>query len=190
MLLTNYFPNAPLFCQISFQNSRIIGRIHRRWPFFTRTQTTNIIWRHKPDRRKHLKQETQMQSYDQSYWSTPASGLKIQDLQTEFQPMKYSEHIILLQAVCRFCTIRDCCDLSTHCGSCLVPKLNWQMHCNYKFYLLLWNCKGLHIKGKVNMLKADKISAGCQHLLKLFTFREQSSDNRRPVAFPAYLLVS
>lgn len=98
--------------------------------------------------------------------------------------------IILLQAVCRFCTIRDCCDLSTHCGSCLVPKLNWQMHCNYKFYLLLWNCKGLHIKGKVNMLKADKISAGCQHLLKLFTFREQSSDNRRPVAFPAYLLVS
>lgn len=148
------------------------------------------LYEDKPDRRKHLKQETQMQSYDQSYWSTPASGLKIQDLQIEFQPVKYSEHIILLQAVCRFCTIRDCCDLSTHCGSCLVPKLNWQMHCNYKFYLLLWNCKGLHIKGKVNMLKADKISAGCQHLLKLFTFREQSSDNRRPVAFPAYLLVS
>nr|AAA49088.1 transcription factor 4 [Gallus gallus]CAA45573.1 transcription factor 4 [Gallus gallus] len=45
------------------------------------------------------KQETQMQSYDQSYWSTPASGLKIEDLQIEFQPTKYSEHIILLQAV-------------------------------------------------------------------------------------------
>lgn len=148
LYISRWCPNW--FCSLPgspCHSSRVISRLDRRWPLLIRTWTTQIIWRHKPDRREKKKQNTWSkkcncnptikatgQHFHQKWRWEEAHPI-------ERQPMRCLQHVILLQAVCRFCTIRDCLDLSTHRGSCLVPKLNWQMHCNYKFYLLLWNCK-------------------------------------------------
>lgn len=95
-------------------SSRVINRLDRRWPLLIRTWTTQIIWRHKPDRRRRKKtleaRNANVILRSKQLVNTSIRSEDREAHQIERQPMRCLQQIILLQAVCRFCIIRDCLD--------------------------------------------------------------------------------
>lgn len=109
----------------------------RQWPcFLALTDRTHTLW-HQSEKTDHSKQ-------------TPTKAVRSWDC-SGAKPLALCDHVFICKisphkeksvhiTVCKKCVASEQSETlqspPTVCGNCLVPKLNWRMHCNSSFYCL------------------------------------------------------